>query len=568
MLSRIKVKDYAIIEELEIEFSDGFNVFTGESGVGKSIIVDALGFCLGDRSDNSVIRSGAQRAIVEAVFTINDENILNKIKMLGFDIEGNEIIIRREYDASGKNKVVVNGFSESVSKVSELSELLVDFHGQHEHQSLLNQKTHIDYLDAFGKFQDDREVISNLYHNVIELKNKINELKEILLQKERRIEFLKFTVDELERAGLKEGEDIELEEKFKFITNFEALFRLVNESLILLDEGDFSVLSSIGKVTTNLRNATRYNEEFNNLIPRLEDAEATIKDVRDVLGEFKNKINLSPEDIEYINSRLDLVRTLKRKYNKGSVSELIYYKEECKKELLMVESGDEELKKLESEYQKLVNELKSKCLDLSKRRMSKAREFDKLVVDKLRELAMERAIFRTDFKYYKTDDGLFEIEGVKVDVNQTGIDRVEFLILVNPGEELKPLKKVASGGEISRVMLALKNVLSDVSEVDMMVFDEIDVGIGGNTANVVGEMIQEISKKRQIIVITHLPQVSSKANTHFKVDKVFEGSKTKVIVKELTMEERKKEIARMIGNETEVGIKYAEEMLTRSLKNL
>lgn len=568
MLLRIKIKDYAIIDEVEVEFSDGFNVFTGESGVGKSIIVDALGFSLGDRADSSVVRTGAQKAIVEAVFNITDENILSKIKILSFDIDGNELIIRREYDTSGRNKITINGFSESVSRVSELSEVLVDFHGQHEHQSLLNQKTHIDYLDAFGKFHKDREVIANLYRSVIDLKNKINELSEILSQKEKRIEFLKFTVDELERANLKENEDVDLEEKFKFITNFEALFRLVNESLVFLDEGEFSVLSSIGKVITNLRSATRYNEEFNNLISKLEEAESTIKEIRNILEDFKNRINLSPEEIEYINSRLDLIRTLKRKYNKGSVSELIKYKEECKRELEAVETGDEELRKLESEYQKLVSELRNKCLDLSKKRMNKAKEFDKLVMEKLRELAMERAIFKTDFKYYKTDDGIFEIEGTKIDVNETGIDRVEFLISVNPGEELKPLRKVASGGEISRIMLALKNVLSDVSEVDMMVFDEIDVGIGGNTANVVGEMIQEIAKKRQIIVITHLPQVAVRAKTHFKVEKVFEGAKTKVIVKELSIEERKKEIARMIGNETEVGIKYAEEMLSKSLRSL
>ncbi len=568
MLLRIKIKDYAIIDDVEVEFSDGFNVFTGESGVGKSIIVDALGFSLGDRADSSVVRTGAQKAIVEAVFNITDENILNKIKSLGFDIDGNELIIRREYDTSGRNKITINGFSESVSRVSELSEVLVDFHGQHEHQSLLNQKTHIDYLDAFGKFLKDREVIANLYCSVIDLKNKINELSEILSQKEKRIEFLKFTVDELERANLKENEDVDLEEKFKFITNFEALFRLVNESLVFIDEGEFSVLSSIGKVITNLRSATRYNEEFNNLIPKLEEAESTIKEIRNILEDFKDRINLSPEEIEYINSRLDLIRTLKRKYNKSSVSELIKYKEECKRELEAVETGDEELRKLESEYQKLVSELRNKCLDLSKKRMNKAKEFDKLVMEKLRELAMERAIFKTDFKYYKTDDGIFEIEGTKIDVNETGIDRVEFLISVNPGEEPKPLRKVASGGEISRIMLALKNVLSDVSEVDMMVFDEIDVGIGGNTANVVGEMIQEIAKKRQIIVITHLPQVAARAKTHFKVEKVFEGAKTKVTVKELSIEERKKEIARMIGNETEVGIKYAEEMLSKSLRSL
>ncbi len=567
MLSRIKIKDYAIIDEVEVEFSDGFNVFTGESGVGKSIIVDALGFSLGDRADTSVIRTGAQKAIVEAVFNISDENILSKIKSLGFDVEGNELIIRREYDTNGKNKITVNGFSESVSRVSDLSEVLVDFHGQHEHQSLLNQKTHIDYLDAFGKFYSDREVIAKLYRDVINLRNKINELKEILSQKEKRVEFLKFTIEEIERAGLKEGEDLELEEKFRFITNFEALFRLVSESLILLDEGEFSVLSSLGKVVTNLRSATRYAEDFAKLIPKLEDAEASIKEVRDIIEDFRSKINLSPEDIEYVNSRLDLIRTLKRKYNKSSVSELIAYKEECKKELEAIETGDEEVKRLEGEYERLLIDLRNRCIDLSKKRMNKAKEFDKLVMDRLRELAMERAIFKTDFKYYKSDDGLFEIEGVRIDVNETGIDRVEFLISVNPGEEPKPLRKVASGGEISRIMLALKNVLSDVSEVDMMIFDEIDVGIGGNTANVVGEMIREIAKKRQVIVITHLPQVASRANTHFRVEKVFEGSKTKVMVRELTMEERKKEIARMIGNETEVGIKYAEEMLSKSLRN-
>lgn len=563
MLESIKIKDYAIIDEIELNFEEGFNVFTGESGVGKSIIVDALGFCLGERANSSIIKTGAQKTTVEAVFYIRNQSIKNKIENLGFSLDNDRIIIRREYDISGRSKITINGFTETITRTSELSEILIDFHGQHEHQSLLNPKTHIDYLDAFGNFQNELEKIKVKYHQILELKKQIENLKNTLSQKKERVEFLKFSIEELKNANLKENEDNELEEKFKYITNYEQLLLGLNESLSLLEENEISVSTLLGRSVNIIRNLTKYNPSFENLVSQLEETQSIVKNVSSELDKIKEKINLSPEEIEEINRRLDLIRTLKRKYNKSTVNELIEYLHNCEEELRKVEFGDEELVKLEEEYRNLLSELKNLSLDLSKKRIQKAKELDAKIVEKLKLMAMEKAIFKTDFKYYKTEDGLIEIEGINVDVNEKGIDRVEFLISVNLGEEMKPLRNVASGGEISRIMLAIKSVLSDTSEVDVMVFDEIDVGIGGNTANVVGELIRELSKKQQILVITHLPQVASRANSHFKVEKIFKDNKTIVSVKKLSPEERKYEIARMIGNETETGIKYAEELLSK-----
>ncbi|MGC8767472.1 MAG: DNA repair protein RecN [Brevinematia bacterium] len=563
MLESIKIKDYAIIDEIELTFEDGFNVFTGESGVGKSIIVDALSFCLGERANPSIIRTGAQKTTIEAIFYIKNNSIKNKIEKLGFSLENDRIIIRREYDTLGKNKITINGFTETSTRTLELSEILIDFHGQHEHQSLLNPKTHIDYLDAFGNFQEELEKVKEKYRQVLDIKKQVEELKKILSQKKERMEFLKFTVEELKNANLKENEDNELEEKFKYITNYEQLLFGVNESLAILEENEISSLNLLRKATTIIKNLTKYNPSFEDLLVKLDEAQDNIKSATSELEKTREKINLSPEEIEEINRRIDLIRTLKRKYNKSSTSELIEYLHQCEEELKRIEIGDEELSKLEEDFKKTLSELKNLSLELSKKRINKAKELDTKIIEKLKLMAMEKAIFRTDFKYYKSEDGLIEVEGVKIDVNEKGIDRVEFLISVNPGEEPKPLRNVASGGEISRIMLAIKSVLADTSEVDMMVFDEIDVGIGGHTANVVGELIKELSKKQQIIVITHLPQVASKANSHFKVEKIFKDNKTIVNVKKLSFEERKLEIARMIGNENETGIKYAEELLSK-----
>lgn len=563
MLERLKIVNYAIIDNIEIEFEDGFNVFTGESGAGKSIIVDALGFCLGDRANTSIIRSGKDKTIVEAVFFIKSERIKEKLKQLDIDLEDDRLIIRREYDINGKNKITINGFQQTLEKVSNISDILVDFHGQHDHQSLLKSKTHIDYLDAFGKFSKELSELSKIYKNVIEVKEKIKNLETLISQKKQKEDFLKFVVEELRNANLQENEEEELEEKSKFIENYEKIYNILTESLSLLSENEISVSSLLSRSITILRNGSKLNPSFETLTQQLEETSNNISNVIHELKNILGKINFQPEEIEMINSRLDLIRTLKRKYSKNSVKDLINYLKEVEEELKNLEFGDEELTRLREEYNSLITKLKTLSIDLSRKRISKALELDKKVEEKLRQLAMEKAIFKTDIKYYEDKEGLIEIDNKKVEVNEKGIDRVQFLISVNPGENLKPLKDVASGGEISRIMLAIKSVLSDVSEVDMMVFDEIDTGIGGNTANTVGEIIKSLSQKQQIIVITHLPQVASKANSHYKIEKIFEKGNTYILVKKLSVNERIEEIARMIGNISETGLKYAEEMLKK-----
>ncbi|MFN4244842.1 MAG: DNA repair protein RecN [Brevinematia bacterium] len=563
MLERLKIVNYALIDNIEIEFEDGFNVFTGESGAGKSIIVDALGFCLGDKASQSIIKTGKDKTIVEATFYINKPKIREKVEKSGFSLDDNRIIIRREYDISGRNKVTVNGFQETISRVSELSNILVDFHGQHEHQSLINQKTHIEYLDDFGGFEKELSEISKLYKKVISMKEEIQKLEEEIKNKKQKEEILRYTIEELTSSNLKTNEDVELEEKFKLITNYEQFFNIINESLEMLIEGEISANGLVGKSISILKSGIKLNPSFEKLINELEKANISIKEVSSELKNLRDKINFQPDEIDKVNSRLDLIRTLKRKYNKASVNDLIDYLNQCNTEINRLELCNDELIKLKQEYENEVSALKRACIELSEKRIAKARELDRKIEEKLKMMAMEKARFKTDFKYYKDENGIIEINGVKVDVSEKGIDRIEFTISVNPGEELKPLRNVASGGEISRIMLAIKSILSDTSEVDMMVFDEIDVGIGGNVANIVGEIIKDISTKHQIISITHLPQIASRANCHFKIEKLFKDNSTIVLVNKLSYEERKKEIARMIGNETETGIKYAEELLNR-----
>ncbi|MCX8097128.1 MAG: DNA repair protein RecN [Spirochaetes bacterium] len=561
MLESIRIKNYAIIDEVELEFGEGFNVFTGESGVGKSIIVDALGFCLGDKADQTIIRTGKDRTTVEAVFRITNSRIKSKIEQIGIQLEDDTVIVRREYDTSGRSKVMINSRTETISKLEELSDVLVDFHGQHQHQSLLKPKTHIDYLDAFGNFTKELQELSETYHKTLEIKKKLDELKEVVSQKESRMNFLKYVIDEIKNANLKEGEDQELEEKFKYITNYESLLKGLSEALESLDEGEISTISTLNRAIVSLRGIVRHNTSFDTVLNRLEDIMSEIRGVVSELSEFRDKLNITPEEVEYINQRLDVIRTLKRKYSKNSSEELLRYLKECEDEYSRMVTSDEEFEKLKKEYESYVEKLKKLCLDLSNKRMRKARELEDKVVEKLNLMGMEKSVFKIDFKYYKDENGLIEINNTRVDVNEKGIDRVEFLISLNPGEDVKPLRSVASGGEISRIMLAIKSVLADVSEVDMMVFDEIDVGIGGNTANIVGEIIKSISKKTQIIVITHLPQVASKATTHFKVEKLIQDNSTKVMVSKLKQEDRVYEIARMSGNQNEAGLKYAKELL-------
>ncbi len=561
MLERIRIKNYAIIEDVEIEFEEGFNVFTGESGVGKSIIVDALGFALGDKADMSIIKTGSDRTIVEAVFFANSPQIRKNIEEKGFNLEDDRLIIRREYDISGKNKITVNGFSESISRISELSEILVDFHGQHEHQSLLNSKTHITYLDDFIGNTEELERFRELYKKTLWIKNELEDLRKVLSEKKMRIEFFKLAVEEIDRVKLSEGEEEDLSQKLKIMMNFENLNRNINEAYALLEESDVSVISNIGRIINIYRNLANYDNSFSENLDVLEEIYSSLKDISSELRRKKENLEYSPEEVERINTRLDTIRNLKIKYNKNTVSDLMSYRNQCFEELRKLETGDERIKELEDELSKLKEELKDKAIKISEKRMKMAKDLEKSIVDVLKVLGMDKAIFKVDFKYHKDDNGLIEINGVKVDVNEKGIDRIEFLISTNPGEDPKPLRKVASGGEISRIMLAIKSVLSKGKMVDMMVFDEIDVGIGGNTANNVGQVMKNLSSTHQIIAITHLPQVASKAKTHFSIQKSVSDNKTYVIVKKLSYEERVKEIARMSGNLSESGLKYAEEML-------
>lgn len=550
MLKELTIKNLAIIDNLSVRFDRGLNILSGETGAGKSIIVDALGLVLGDRAQSDLIKSGEKEATVQAFFELQDYRIFPDI---GIDFsEG--LVLRRTISSGGKSRAYINDTMVTLLTLSEISKSLVDIHSQHEHQSLLTAEKQRSLLDSYGRLQPDREKAGSLFREMQTLKDEFNELKERVKERAHRLDLLRFQINEINASSLKSGEKETLEEERRICSNLNRLNELIETAYSLLYSSEGACIEKLSKVIAELREVNSIDNSIEDTLKMLESALPLVEDASIALRGYRDRYDFEPGRLEVVEDRLELIKRLEKKYGDG-IEAILKYKDDAEEELTGIEFTDERLASLEAELKSKEEALLETALALSEKRKKTALLIEELVEDILKELAIGNAKFKIDIKHKTGDDGKYRF-------SLDGIDRIEFLFSANPGEPLRPLSKIISGGELSRVMLALKSILADVDNVPVLIFDEVDAGIGGKTAESVGKKLNLISEKHQLLCITHLPQIARFGDFHLKIEKKDRKNRVYVEVKELYGKERQNEIARMLsGKITEISLKHAGELL-------
>ena len=550
MLRELRLNNLAIIKNLDLEFNDKFIALTGETGAGKSIILNGISLLIGERSHTDMIRNGAQGLFAEGVFELN-ENQKKRLDELGFEIEDDELIITRYFDRNAKSKITVNGSRMTLSRLKELMVNIIDLVGQHEHQFLLNSDYHLHLLDRFlddeGKMLSKkiRESVNKIKKlnlqigNIEEEKSKIAEKKDIL----------EFQLNEINSLELKENEDNELEEEYKILFNAGKISEKLEETSQFLKEGEFSILTALGRAKRNLEQLSDLSESYSELYDKIESVLYEVEEISYSVDNFVGDVEIDDKKLEKIVERIDNINKLKLKYG-STITEILEYRDKIEKDLSFVNFESEELENLKKEKSELVGQYFQDSERLSEIREKIAENLQNTVDVQLDDLNMENAKFKVEIT--KTQE-----------ITIYGIDNAEFMIAANVGETFKPLAKIASGGEISRIMLALKTVFSAVDNISVLIFDEIDTGISGETVRRVAEKLRELSKNTQIICVTHSPQIAGKAQQQFFIKKEIENNFTETKVHELNIEERIREIARIISgdNITEASINHAKEIM-------
>ncbi|MFN2235128.1 MAG: DNA repair protein RecN, partial [Anaerolineales bacterium] len=553
MLKELRIENFAIIDHLEIHFGAGLSVFTGETGAGKSIIIDALETIMGNRADNTLIRSDSERAIIEASFQIT-ENIREPIHALlkNEDLldDPDYVMLARELRRNGRNIARVNGRSVGVSLLHELGEYLVDIHGQSQHLSLLRVRQHLGLLDRYA---DDSAFLLPYQDTFKKLQNVQNELRSLRKSERdaaRRADLLSYQIDEIGSAHLKIGEDEEFQEERNRLANAEGLSTISLEALRLLDEGDPenpAITDLFGKVVDMLIDLKR-------LDPSQEQASAKAEIIFEEITEFSRNIRDYLEGIEYnpkrlaqVEDRIDLIFNLKRKYG-DNIEAVLAFGENARQELESITNAEERIGDLEIQKNQLLTTLAKQGQALSEKRQQAANQLAKSIEAELNDLRMAGARFQVSFERKPDSEGVPLPNGERLAFDSTGIERVEFLIETNPGEGLKPLVKIASGGETSRLMLALKNVLARADHIPTLIFDEIDQGIGGRVGTVVGKKLWQLTNQHQVLCITHLPQLAAFGQQHFNVKKKIDNGRTTTSVEQINGEARLHELAQMLGD--------------------
>ncbi len=559
------IRNLAIIDEVQVPFQPGFNVLTGETGAGKSIIIHALTFLLGGRSDVDLIRTGADTMVVEALFDLRScPQAKSVLTELGMETEDDTLLLSRELSLSGRTRCRINGRAATVAMLKQIGKALVDIHGQHEHQSLLDPATHLQFLDSFGgeEIAQLKERFADLYRHLTAIERQLRELQQSERDRMHRLDLLRYQRDEIDRAALREGEEEELLQERELLVHAERIAERVREALQGIS-GDRGALDTLGNAIQALKDIAHLAPSLQEWSSLLAQAFDTVQEVALELERYAARLEFDPDRLEEVESRLDLIKRLKRKYG-DSIAAILRYREQIEQELQRLESSEERLEQLQKEREEVRRELAQVALALSHARRDIAARLERTVQEHLKALMMERARFKVALDYLPDPDGLVLPNGTFA-FGRNGIDQVEFLIATNPGEPLKPLSKIASGGELSRTMLALKASLQRTHEIPVLVFDEIDVGIGGRVAEAVGEKLREVSRYAQVLCVTHLPQIAALADGHLRVEKVTEGKRTRVVVTPLPPEERIQEIARMLSGKqiTPASLQHAQELLER-----
>ncbi|MFN3604823.1 MAG: DNA repair protein RecN [Leptonema sp. (in: bacteria)] len=574
MLVELKIENFGIIENLKFKPGKGLNIITGETGSGKSLIIQALSIVLGERAGTGYVRNGSNKASVEAVFDISRRESIKsefewKFRKYNIPLNDDFITLKREIYFDGKPRAMINNVSVSLSILKEIGSKLVEIHGQHENQRLLDPSYHLDYVDLFGGLEILREKVSELYHEWIESKKKIKSVSLQENEKKYRKEFLEFSIKEIEELNPIEGEYEKLINERSIILNSGKLFEDLSYCYSVLQEEDHSVLSILQNVEKILEKHSSIINEFDNSLDLLKESVYNIETLVEVIREKKNSMNFSEERLEDIEERIEGYKRLFKKYGSTTTS-VLQKKEEFKKELSTIEMSDEEKELLVSKLNILELELKEAAEELSNQRKKIISVLEEKISKGLEELGMKGAkiVISLSRELQTKEDLLLEEEttykGESFKLSEKGFDQIEFLFCANEGEILLPLRKIASGGELSRIALILKSILMDKRDPLCIVFDEVDTGIGGETAYILGKKLKDISIDEQIIAITHLHQVASLANRHFKISKITKNSRTYAQIERLMGDNRLKELARMLGGSEPIVIQHAKEILNRA----
>ncbi len=536
MLCQLSIENIALIDKLSLELKDGLNILSGETGAGKSIIIDSLNFVLGERADKSLIRFGTDKASVEAVFEDYDTPAVDAyLEDLGIERE-DVLVLRRKMSVDGKNECRINGRISTLSTLKGLTELLVDIHGQHEHQSLLKSANHVTLLDKLGekKIATLKEDVENDYKQYTSLKREFARFGNSD-ERERKLDILNFQIDEIEKADVKDGEEDELLTARKRIRNMEKIISALEGAKNLLDGYDSqSVSASIKNSVALLNTISSYDESIEPIAYRLDSCKVEITDISETLSDMLQKLDFDSRSADKIEERLEVVRNILRKYG-GSFESLQRFYEEAVNEAQMLSNATERVEELEKEIEKAAKDLLVSAKKLSEERRKVADKFEKDITKELCDLGMGGSTFKVDIQKSEDVD----------DISANGMDSVEFMISPNVGEPLKPLAKIISGGEMSRFMLAFKNILAGVDDIGTMVFDEIDTGISGNISQVVSEKMCNISRARQVIAVTHMPSLAAMADNHYLISKSTQNGKTLTHVD--LLQDDTDEVARLIG---------------------
>ena len=566
MLTELHIQNFAIIDKLDLRFDSGLIILTGETGAGKSIILDAVVMLIGGKADTTFVRTDSDAAFVEGVFHLKGPEkeavhfILNREELMD---DPNYVVLMREVRKEGRSVARINGRTVNVGLLKELGALLIDIHGQAEHLSLLDPRAHLGLLDRFAEVSRPLGDYRQTYHSLLNLRRELTDLRKAQSDSERRIEMLTYQAEEIESARLKIGEDEELRKERDRLANAESLAENAQEALAVLDEGSPETPAAtdlIGQAAQALGALAKIDAGQSELAEQAEVMLDTISDIIHSLRDYLEEIEFNPKRLEDVEERLDLIHSLTRKYG-GSISAVTAYGTDVRKQLETITGASERINELEMQEAKLLEKLARQGGALSDQRKSAALEMGKGIEAELNDLKMQSARFGVDFQVKPDPNGIPMSDGSRIAFDQNGFDRIEFLIAPNPGEGLKPLAKIASGGETSRLMLGLKNVMAKADEVPSLIFDEIDQGIGGRVGMVVGHKLWNLSRSHQVFCVTHLPQLAVFGDQHYQVQKLIDNGRTLTRVEQLDGDARLLELSQMLGEVGEGTLRSAHELL-------
>ncbi len=553
MLELLHIENIAIIEAADIEFAPGFNALTGETGAGKSIVIDSLSAVLGQRTSRELIRTGAEKAFVSAAFSGTAPELT---ETLGIQPEADgTLLLQREIQTDGKNVCRVNGRPVTVGQLRALGARLLNIHGQHDGQQLLDEEQHIVYLDSFGRVESLAITYAGKYKNFTDIRRQIGALQMDEAEKARRVDTLQYQIEELRRAKLTPGEEEELTARRGMLRNAEKFLDAVAGADYALngDDSGGGALSALRQAQDALGGVRHLDDAFGQLYERLGEAYSEVYDIAATVEDKRGELDVSPGELDRVESRMDLLYRLKKKYG-ATVEDMLDYQARCEAELAQIEDAGDTLVRLEQALSKAEKEARQAAQALSDARKAAADRLTAQILTELQQLDMGKIRFAVDFAEKPLDSD--------------GMDTVRFLMSANVGEELRPIHKIASGGELARIMLAMKNVLSEQDHVGTMVFDEVDTGVSGRAAQKVAEKMARISRRKQVLCVTHLPQLAAMADTHFSVEKGERGGRTYTEVRRLDREQRRRELARLTGGShvSQTMLDGAEELLVQAEK--